>query len=424
MTLNLSLPFTQTGYQALGHAERLADGLSHARVTPEHVLVALAQVPDGHARLILEALKVDLSRLRETLIAALQRQPADRPLRADPFITPAYSADLESVLREAEAIAQRSGFAAIDTRHILLGLFRAPDLPSTQVLQANNVTAPAVQARGELTVEALVAKPQPAEPRLAAGPAPGLRLQISPVFLLLVAVTAIAGVLAYTELLMPGPAAFLFVTGGWIVSVCLHEFGHALVAYWGGDTSVADKGYLSLNPFKYTHPVLSILLPVLFMIVGGIGLPGGAVYINRGAIPSRWKQSLASAAGPLATAIVAVVAALPFWLGWSTWESHIVFWAGLALLAFLQVTSLFLNLLPIPGLDGFGSLAPFLPEGVLRIAYSFGPFTFLLVYAIFFFDNPIRDGFWSLISAAIGWVRLDPLLIGLGFDLFRFWQTF
>ena len=31
-------------------------------------------------------------------------------------------------------------------------------------------------------------------------------------------------------------------------SVCLHEFGHALVAYWGGDRSVKDKGYLPLNP--------------------------------------------------------------------------------------------------------------------------------------------------------------------------------
>ncbi len=29
----------------------------------------------------------------------------------------------------------------------------------------------------------------------------------------------------------------------WILSVCLHEFSHALVAYWGGDRSVREKGY-------------------------------------------------------------------------------------------------------------------------------------------------------------------------------------
>ncbi|WP_233220817.1 hypothetical protein [Chlorogloea sp. CCALA 695] len=45
----------------------------------------------------------------------------------------------------------------------------------------------------------------------------------------------------------------IFVCVGWILSVCLHEFDHAIVAYWGGDTSVKDKGYLTLNPLKYTN---------------------------------------------------------------------------------------------------------------------------------------------------------------------------
>ena len=67
----------------------------------------------------------------------------------------------------------------------------------------------------------------------------------------------------------------------WKAQVALHEFGHALVAFWGGDRSVVDKGYLTLNPLKYTHPFLSLVLPMLILVLGGIGLPGGAVYINR-----------------------------------------------------------------------------------------------------------------------------------------------
>ena len=47
---------------------------------------------------------------------------------------------------------------------------------------------------------------------------------------------------------------FAVVLFGWIFSVSLHEFAHALVAYWGGDTSVKDKGYLSLNPIRYADP--------------------------------------------------------------------------------------------------------------------------------------------------------------------------
>ena len=37
----------------------------------------------------------------------------------------------------------------------------------------------------------------------------------------------------------------------------------------------------------------------------------------------------------------------------------------LAFLGFLQVAALVLNLLPIPGLDGFGAIEPYLPRSVL-----------------------------------------------------------
>ncbi len=70
---------------------------------------------------------------------------------------------------------------------------------------------------------------------------------------------------------------FLIVLAGWIFSLSLHEFAHALVAYYGGDKTVKDKGYLTFNPLKYTHPMLSIVFPIIFLMMGGIGLPGGAV---------------------------------------------------------------------------------------------------------------------------------------------------
>jgi len=71
---------------------------------------------------------------------------------------------------------------------------------------------------------------------------------------------------------------FVIIFFGWIFSLCLHEFSHALVAYYGGDTTVKDKGYLTFNPLKYTHPFLSLILPLIILLMGGIGLPGGAVY--------------------------------------------------------------------------------------------------------------------------------------------------
>ena len=57
-------------------------------------------------------------------------------------------------------------------------------------------------------------------------------------------------------------------------------------------------GYLTLNPFKYAHPLLSIVLPLFFIVQGGIGLPGGAVYLHPHAFRSKRAQSLAAAVGP------------------------------------------------------------------------------------------------------------------------------
>src|ERR671923_1324225 len=103
---------------------------------------------------------------------------------------------------------------------------------------------------------------------------------------------------------------FLIVLVGWIFSLCLHEFSHALVAYYGGDHTVREKGYLTFNPLKYTHPVFSIVLPLLFLVMGGIGLPGGAVYIERWRIRNRFVLSLMSLAGPLSNLLVAIVLGL------------------------------------------------------------------------------------------------------------------
>ena len=100
---------------------------------------------------------------------------------------------------------------------------------------------------------------------------------------------------------------FTIVFFGWIFSLCLHEFSHALVAYLGGDYTVREKGYLTFNPLKYTHPLFSLILPLLFLVMGGIGLPGGAVYIERQRIRNRFVLSFMSLAGPLSNLLVAIL---------------------------------------------------------------------------------------------------------------------
>ncbi len=99
--------------------------------------------------------------------------------------------------------------------------------------------------------------------------------------------------------------SIIIIIFSWVISLCLHEFAHALVAYCGGDTSVKEKGYLTLNPLKYTDVSTSLVIPIVFLLLGGLALPGGAVYINTNLLRNRYWQSLMSFAGPFANLLIA-----------------------------------------------------------------------------------------------------------------------
>lgn len=213
---------------------------------------------------------------------------------------------------------------------------------------------------------------------------------------------------------------FVVVLFGWIFSVCLHEFSHAIVAYWGGDTSVKDKGYLSLNPIKYAHPVLSLAMPLLFLMMGGIGLPGAAVYIDRDRMRSRAWQSAMSLAGPAANAVLAVAIGL---LLQRTDLSEGPWGPALSFLGLLQVSSVILNLLPVPPLDGFQAIAPWLPDDVSESAYRLGSNGMFLLMLMLWYVRPLNAALWAatyLVATVIG-IPLDQAFDG--FDQFTFWKA-
>jgi Zn-dependent protease len=216
---------------------------------------------------------------------------------------------------------------------------------------------------------------------------------------------------------------FAIVLIGWIFSLCLHEFSHALVAYLGGDTSVKDKGYLTFNPLKYTHPVYSIVLPLVFLVMGGIGLPGGAVYIETERLRSpRWRSAV-SLAGPLANLVVAIVLGtiLRFVPLGGAFDNNNP-WPGIAFLAFLQVSAVILNLIPLPPFDGYGMIEPFLNPAIRERVDSMRSFLPLLVFAALWYVPFVYNSFWfivSVISLVMG-VPFDLAILGL--ERFQFWQ--
>ncbi|MCF6521881.1 site-2 protease family protein [Streptomyces sp. JJ36] len=245
--------------------------------------------------------------------------------------------------------------------------------------------------------------------------------RISPVFLGLLALAVVSGWAVWSGLTgVTGVAVFLFVVSGWIVSLCLHEYAHARTALHGGDTSVGGKGYLTLDPLKYTHALLSIVLPVLFVIMGGIGLPGGAVFVERGRIPGRWRHSLVSAAGPLVNVVLALAFTAPWWLG-TIGSVPVAFRCALAFLALLQVTAALLNLLPVPGLDGYGVLEPWLSPAARRQAEPLAPFGLLIVFACLWIPE-VNQVFWEAVDAPMRSLGVSDAETYFGLEYFRFWE--
>jgi Zn-dependent protease len=212
----------------------------------------------------------------------------------------------------------------------------------------------------------------------------------------------------------------LFVVSGWLVSLCLHEYAHALTAYRSGDLTVADRGYLTLNPLRYTSPVLSIILPLFYLFIGGIGLPGGAVWIDHAHIRGRWKDSLISLAGPLLNVAFTIVAVLPFALVTDTFSHH-TFWAALAFLGFLQLTASVLNLAPVPGVDGGNALRPWLPFEWKRGFDLIAPYG-MLVFILLLFNPAIGGLFFTFVFFVGDLIGLPTDLLIDGRDLFMFWR--
>lgn len=212
---------------------------------------------------------------------------------------------------------------------------------------------------------------------------------------------------------------FLVVIIGWVFSLCLHEFSHALVAYYGGDVTVKDKGYLTFNPLKYTHPVYSLLLPMLFLMMGGIGLPGGAVYIEKWRLQGKQWETAVSLAGPFSNALLAIILGLILQL---MPISASGIWPGLAFLAFLQISALVLNLIPLPPFDGFGAIEPYLPMDLrVKLAETRGMLSWIVL--ILLWQVPfIGSLFWGLIGFLAQLVGIPLQLAGLGLGQFMFWQ--
>lgn len=190
-----------------------------------------------------------------------------------------------------------------------------------------------------------------------------------------------------------------------VISVALHEFGHAVVAYKLGDDTPKRQGRVTLNPLAHADPLGTFVVPVMGAIVmaasggagGGFGW-GKPVEWN----PARVRKSismstaniLVSIAGPgmnfVLGVVIAAVNALLLAKGVVHAGSEVDFHLHVACIT--NFVLMIFNLVPLPPLDGGHVVQAMMPykhrksyENVAR----YGPFIILAIIAI----SPLRKVF-------------------------------
>ncbi|MGH2456334.1 MAG: site-2 protease family protein [Candidatus Limnocylindria bacterium] len=199
-----------------------------------------------------------------------------------------------------------------------------------------------------------------------------------------------------------GPAQVLGIVVALVVGITFHEFSHAFVADQLGDHRPRALGRVSLNPAAHIDPV-----GALFFILAGFGW-GRPVPVNVYALrPGRIGMAFVAAAGPLANLAVALVFAVAFraadvagLLG----PGSDFLWLLLRSIVFFNILLGIFNLLPIPPLDGYNLVLPFLPPRTAFRVQRYAQYGILALLLLVLLSYGPGPGPLGLLFDAAGWV--------------------
>ncbi len=141
-----------------------------------------------------------------------------------------------------------------------------------------------------------------------------------------------------------------------IISIGLHEFGHAWAADLRGDPLPRMQGRVTLNPFAHTDLIGTIILPaVMIFLSPGFGLIGWGKPVQI-SLPNprtrRMDDIYITLAGPAMNVVLCLVLALIGAIGDFDPKTQAVIIVFLARGIFLNASLVVFNLIPVPPLDG------------------------------------------------------------------------
>ena len=180
-----------------------------------------------------------------------------------------------------------------------------------------------------------------------------------------------------------------------ILSICVHEFGHAIVADKLGDPLPRSQGRTTLNPAAHADPIGTLLFPLLGLLATkgasmGFGW-GKPVQVSprhfTRKLHMRTGHMLVAAAGPAMNLLfgmfISVVHLVLLKTGTVTPGSEIN--DALSHAVVINFILMFFNLIPAPPLDGGAVLAGVLPSRYVPAyekASVYGPFVLMAIIFI------------------------------------------
>jgi len=203
----------------------------------------------------------------------------------------------------------------------------------------------------------------------------------------------------YLDRLDNDPLAALVFFGALVTAlvagIAFHEFSHAFVADYLGDTTPRRMGRVTLNPLAHLDPAGTLLL---FLVGFGWGKP---VQVNPNVARNpKAAMAIIAGAGPVSNFLVAFVAGIPLQLGLVPWLSPFNFavldrflfvgfgtdeYFGLYLSAIVLISIILgvFNLLPIFPLDGHRVVPAFLDDTAARAYMRFqARYGFIILIAL------------------------------------------
>ena len=191
-------------------------------------------------------------------------------------------------------------------------------------------------------------------------------------------------------MLVSNALTYLFVLPIFLVSLTIHEYAHAWVAYRYGDDTAKRMGRLTLNPLAHISLFGTVIMPLLVRFGWAKPVP-----VDFSVLTKRQMFRVA-AAGPLANILLALTLAVAF---------HVLHLRSVPLLGnFVLLAILFnlilaaFNLIPIPPLDGSRMVYARLksPEAI-NVYNNFSQFGLLILIGFLFFG-----GFQRVILPLVG----------------------